>query len=114
EDLVADNPDQQGRAAKVRAAAGRLLDWLAATEALVPGTGPKQLKARVNDPEGHRRLAALQTDLDDFLRAERRLDEERGRALDETHWQLTAVLLAGGLGTCVTTVVLAVVFTRGV
>jgi signal transduction histidine kinase len=114
QELVADNPAQQTRAANTRASVERLLAWYAEMEALVPRSSPKQLKARVNDPSGHQMLTAFQAETDAFLREEQRLNDERSLTLEDTRWQLNVLLFAGGLGTFLCTVVLAGVFMRGI
>ncbi len=110
--LVEDNPDQHALAAQIRAQAARLLKWFEGSAALVPGMGPKTIKARVNDPAGRALLEGLRADTARFLAAEERLEHQRALDLEETRGQLYAVLLAGGLALCLSAAVLAGMFAQ--
>jgi signal transduction histidine kinase len=110
--LVADNPAQQPRLDVLGAGAHALVSWVDSEQALV--AAGRQALASARFEGGADILRGLNASLDEILHAEERLDRERTQALARATRQQLWTLLAGGTAIVVSTLLLAVLFLRGI
>ena len=113
-EIVADNPPQQVRARDIAAKAARLIAWQERTALLFQSGRREEALAEVKNFGGKERLDDVRVAIDEFLRAEGRLDAERVGALIDSSRHQGWALAAGGLLSVVGAVILAVIFGQGI
>lgn len=114
EHLVSDNRVQHIRTQTLRERADELLAWLAEQDNLVRSGRRTEAVARSRGQGGQRLLAVVRDEARAFLRDEEQLDAAREAALRRTSGWLGWALAGGGALAVLSTVVLALIFSRGV
>ena len=110
--LVQDNPDQQSRAAQVRAKAEEALAQYAAVAQLMRAGQKDEAVARLKTREGKRRIDELRQEMAAFRAEEERLGRVRAAALARSWNWFSLVLAAGGVIAFVSSLLLAYLFYR--
>jgi PAS domain S-box-containing protein len=112
--LVDDNPDQQRRASQVAARFADLQAWQAATTRLARAREKDKAVARLPDNAPTELVADIRRGMNDFIKEEDRLEEEREQALEESRKRLGGVLVVGTGVAFLVTVCMAFLFSRGI
>ncbi len=110
--LVSDNPSQEARARLIADKAQLLMATHAEDERLIRGGARDRAVARME--AGKRQMDDLRQEIGAFLSEEKRLDETRDLALQQSRQRLNGLLLAGGVVSLLSTLALALVFSRSI
>jgi signal transduction histidine kinase len=110
--LVSDNAAQQARIQIVARQTNRFMDWLTSQEKLSRSGARKSAHARFN--EGVLLLKKVHAPLDDVMREEERLDQQRTDALRSSLARQVWTTALGGAAILGTTLVLALLFLRNI
>jgi signal transduction histidine kinase len=110
--LVSDNPQQQSRVSELATQSSSLLSWLAAQKQLVHSGQRGVALDRVD--QGARLLDEVRMTIGVLLREEERLDRDREEALRRSGSQQLWTLIGGGVTIVVSTLILALLFLKGI
>jgi signal transduction histidine kinase len=112
--MVSDNPTQNQRVRQIRTRADALLAWLGVEVGLVQSGRRAEAVTHLQEVDGKRLLDEARAALVDFLREEDRVHAEREADLRRTSARRSWALAAGGVLALGSSIVLALIFSRGV
>ncbi len=113
-DLIEDNPEQVARADALVARATAFLRWIDENILLMQAGKEKEVRRRIGSQEGLEYLADIRGQIDDFLRQERAMDEQRMASLERAGQVHQAVILGGCLLTLLSSAALLIAFSRSI
>jgi signal transduction histidine kinase len=97
-DLVADNPPQVERAAKIRQTIQQFRQWASQARGILESGQHDALVAHFTEPGGSALVDQFRTELDAFQHEELRLDEARSRAVNQARQRQRGLLISAVLG----------------
>ena len=112
--LVADSPEQQGRARRVADRARQAVDWEMELIRMCDAGRRGAAAATVETLEGKKLVDDLRAELGEFLTVEERLDVEREEDLGRLRRTVDGILIAGAIASFAGTIGLALLFGRGI
>lgn len=112
--LVKDSPEQDEHAARIGTRAAGKMAFLAGIEQLVRDGKGAQAVEQVKSIEGLRLMDAFRLEIESFLEEEQQLDAKRHKTVEESWQRFNWLLIAGASIDILLTLMLAVLFTRGI